>query len=309
MNDLITPNDKISIIVPVCNYEKKIESFLDALIKQDFDKNSYEIIVVDNGSHDNTIELIQKKEVTLILEHSNRNSPYSARNRGIEQATGNIIALIDANKTPNKNWLSEGIKCLNENNADIVGGNVIFQFDGKKTAAKIFDAKSNIKMEESIKTRGIAKTANLFVRSEVFHKIGQFPAKIRSGGDVIWTRKAVDAGFKLAYCEYAIVNYLAKSFRKLIKKQWRVGLGQPLIWYEEFRSIKKVLKRFSNRLFLLYLFKSDKKTSPLKYISKSKEKSEFKFQMLIIGLAVHVTMITANFIGLFLIKKNIQVSK
>ena len=71
-------------------------------------------------------------------------------------------------------------------------------------------------MEESIKTRGVAKTANLLIKSIIFQKIGLFPEKIRSGGDVIWTRKAVDAGFKLVYCKNSVVNYDAKSFRKLI---------------------------------------------------------------------------------------------
>ena len=57
---------KVSVIVPVFNDELGIKSTIDSLLDQDFPKNSYEIIVVDNGSTDNTNKVIRQYADKLI---------------------------------------------------------------------------------------------------------------------------------------------------------------------------------------------------------------------------------------------------
>src|SRR5690606_15321126 len=153
-------------------------------------------------------------------------------NRGIEIATGDIIILLDATCVPDSHWLMNGLTFINESQAGIVGGNVLFDFEGKVTGAKIFDSLTNIRMQESIENRGVAKTANLFIRREVFEIAGLFPEGVRSGADVRWTNKVSSLGLGIQFCVDAIVYKPARDFRELIKKQWRVGTHQPLIWRE-----------------------------------------------------------------------------
>jgi len=306
MKDLNFSNLYISIIVPIYNYNRNVSKFLKSLMEQNFNRNQYEIIMVDNGSTDNTVNTLKKYAVKVILEHDHLNSPYSARNRGIERAKGNVIVLLDSTCIPIKTWLTEGIRCLKKEHADIIGGNLIFRYDGKKTAAKVLDAITNVKMKNSIEERKIAKTGNLFIRREVFNTIGLFPEGIRSGGDVRWTRRAVRAGFKMVFCEAASVSYPAKPLVNLIKKQWRVGLGQPEIWLQEIEenyNFIYVLKKFLSKLVLLHIIKPKKEAKPLKGIILKEEKNIFRLKVLVIGLLINIIMIMANYIGIFNLKR------
>lgn len=224
-----------SIIIPVFNDAASIAKLLTALQSVDF-TYPYEVIIVDNGSTDNTMSIVKQfDDVKLLTEHHFLNSPYSSRNRGIEQATGDVIILLDSTCVPVKTWFNNGIECLTKNESDIIGGDVRFDFEGKMTAGKIYDSLTNIKMKESIEDKGVAKTANLFIRKKVFDDIGLFPEGVRSGADVIWTGRAKKMNQRLCFCQNATVYKQARSFSELIKKQWRVGLHQPLIWEEENR--------------------------------------------------------------------------
>jgi len=84
----------ISIIVPAYNCESTIESCVNALLQQDYSKDHYEIIIVDNNSKDNTAELIKKYPVTYLMQDRIQTS-YASRNYGIENTKGAIIAFTD----------------------------------------------------------------------------------------------------------------------------------------------------------------------------------------------------------------------
>lgn len=226
-----------SIIIPVYNDKKYLVRTLTSIFNQTPSKYNSEVIVVDNGSDDDLGSIIREfTEVTLISEHVNLHSPYSCRNRGIELAKGDVIILLDSTCIPNYNWLKAGLDFLESSGADIIGGNVKFDFEGRLTGAKIYDSLTNIKMRDSV-AKGVAKTANLFIRKSVFYEIGLFPEGVRSGADVRWTHRATSSGMKLVFCEEAIVYKPARGFKELVKKQWRVGTHQPLIWEEQGRKI------------------------------------------------------------------------
>lgn len=222
----------VTIIIPVYNDKSSLLKLLPVLTEKSY-PYPVEIFVVDNASTDGTAQIVNYfKNVHLLQENEHKNSPYSARNRGIEASEGDIIVLLDSTCIPDSNWLNNGIEFLFDQNSDIVGGDVRFDFEGNITAGKIYDSLTNIKMKESIEKKGVAKTANLFIRKSVFDKVGMFPEGIRSGADVIWTGNAKRNGLSLDFCESAIVYKKARGFAALVKKQWRVGLHQPIIWKE-----------------------------------------------------------------------------
>ena len=125
--------------------------------------------------------MVISTRVILLQEINYLNSPYSARNRGIEIANGAIIALLDSTCVPNLDWLEKGVKFFHTNQDDLFGGNVIFNFEEKITAAKVYDSITNIQMERIIKERNVAVTANLWIKKHVFNEIGLFVEGIRSG--------------------------------------------------------------------------------------------------------------------------------
>lgn len=239
----------ISIIIPVRNSPQRVARCIKALLVQTYSKERYEIIVVDNGSTDETPEVIQKYPVKYLLE-AKILSPYAARNKGIKEARGEIIALIDANCFAKPEWLCNGVEKMLKTEADLIGGKVSFIFLGKrKTSAELFDSISNVKMKETIEGRGVAKGGNLFIRKEVFDKIGLFPGNIRSGGDILWTGRVTRAGFKLVYSEKAKVAYPARKLLPLLKKSFRVGGGIYNIWINQSISRINIIKRLISGFF------------------------------------------------------------
>lgn len=222
-----TPN--VSVVVPVRNAPQRIAVCIEALLAQTYPRDRVQIVIVDNDSDDDTPDVVDSYPVTRVTE-SAAHSPYTARNAGIAAATGDIIALTDANCVPTENWLANGVRTLLDHGADLVGGKVTFTFSPRPTVGEIVDASTNVDVEASIANHGACMTGNLFVRRTVFADIGVFSPSIRSGGDMRWTRRASDAGFRLVYAADAEVFYPARPLGPLLRKQIRVGRGVPGVW-------------------------------------------------------------------------------
>lgn len=221
----VTEGISSSIIIPVYNSYSTLKNVIESLKPQVINRDDIEVIVVDNGSTDGSDKLVKQLSfVTYIEEHNNLNSPYSARNRGIEVANGDIIVLLDATCKPSEKWLENGLKALNKE-VDIVAGDIKFDVDKSATIGEIYDSVININVKGSVK-KGYAKTGNLFIKRQIFDKIGLFPEGIRSGGDVWWTKRATEAGYKIKFSEEAYAWYPPRPLLPLIKKQYRVGKGQ-----------------------------------------------------------------------------------
>jgi glycosyltransferase involved in cell wall biosynthesis len=102
-------NFKVSVIVPVYNAEEYIGNTLDSIINQDF--NSFELIIIDDGSTDRSMEIINKKLSLSAMDykviHQENSGVSSARNRGIDEASGDYLVFIDADDYVTGNHLSE----------------------------------------------------------------------------------------------------------------------------------------------------------------------------------------------------------
>ncbi len=117
---------KVSIIVLVRNREKYIGSCLESLLAQDIEKDSFEIIAVDNGSTDRTAQIIRSYPVKyLYLE---RPSISAARNLGINNSSAEYVAFLDSDSVADKNWLKELLKGFDHPRIAGCGGK-IFSLD------------------------------------------------------------------------------------------------------------------------------------------------------------------------------------
>ena len=102
-------NFKVSVIVPVYNSCEYIGSTLDSIINQDF--SSFELIVIDDGSTDNSLEIIKEKllksTISYEIIHQENAGVSHARNVGIEKATGEYLVFVDSDDYITGNHLSE----------------------------------------------------------------------------------------------------------------------------------------------------------------------------------------------------------
>lgn len=111
---------KVSIIIPLYNKEKYIENTLNLLLQQSY--TDYEIIIVDDGSTDSSGQIIEKyrdfENVTII--HKPNGGVSSARNKGLDAATGEWIQFLDADDVLNNDFFPKAIPLLDAVNPDIL---------------------------------------------------------------------------------------------------------------------------------------------------------------------------------------------
>lgn len=122
----------VSIIVPCFNAEKWIRDAIESSLQQSYPL--IEVIVIDDGSTDKSLEIIKSYQGKVIWETGpNRGGNY-ARNRGFSLSKGEYIQYLDADDYFAPNKIENQVKCLEETKADIVYGDITYQHhlpDGK----------------------------------------------------------------------------------------------------------------------------------------------------------------------------------
>src|SRR5699024_4047232 len=164
----------ISIIVPVYNAEHRIPFFLEAVQQQTYPRDQYELIVVDNGSTDETARRVRSFQGVTLLERTDIQNPYAARNKGIIYAKGKLLVLLDVNCMPLPHWLKSGVSRLQESGVDLVGGQITFVFSEEETLGEWYDSLLFVDMEDLIKRGQSCAGGNLFFKREVLEVIGPF---------------------------------------------------------------------------------------------------------------------------------------
>ena len=96
---------KFSIVIPNYNKEKYIRRCLNSIFTQSIKKQNYEVIVIDDGSTDSSVDIIREYDVKLL--NSNRLGAGGARNKGINIAKGKYIILLDSDDYLYKNDVLE----------------------------------------------------------------------------------------------------------------------------------------------------------------------------------------------------------
>lgn len=167
---------RISVIVPFRNEEVYLEKCLQSLRRQDFPREAYEILVVDNGSGDRSGEIVSRYP-DICLFREDRKGSYRARNRALETAQGEIIAFTDADCEVSPDWLSQIDKGMAEKNAAILLGYRSFPL-GVSWPLRVFEAYENAKAEYVLNhgdpASFFAFTNNMAVRRDLFSQIGVF---------------------------------------------------------------------------------------------------------------------------------------
>jgi glycosyltransferase involved in cell wall biosynthesis len=189
-----------TVVIPAFNAGATIAETLEALRAQDV-AGEYEVIVVDGGSSDPTREIALAAGVTVL--DNPRRGPVEGRNVGARQATGGALAFTDADCRPDSRWLAAGLRALER--AELVQGHVL-----AASAHGPFDRTIVVNSEY-----GLYETANMFVRRDLFHRVGGFeplpglhlPEGAHFGEDTWFAWRAKRAGASTAFAGDAIVAH------------------------------------------------------------------------------------------------------
>jgi len=168
----------ISVVIPAYNEENYIEVCLESVLAQDFPKNDYEVIVVDNNSTDNTASLVKKRFPQVRLVNEKKQGVVFARIKGVAEAKGEIIAFIDADSIAPKNWLAKINKGYADKRTVAVGGTLIYE------PKKGFIAQTERVINFFYHLSKIPPGTNFSFKKEAYQKIGGFSQKINMNEDL-----------------------------------------------------------------------------------------------------------------------------
>jgi cellulose synthase/poly-beta-1,6-N-acetylglucosamine synthase-like glycosyltransferase len=256
---------KVSIIVPAYNAEKTIQRCLDSLLSQTFSKEYFEIIVVDDGSLDNTQRIIKEgyKGKVLYIKQENK-GPAAARNKGVKYAKGPIVVFTDSDCELEKNWLEEMIFPFQ--NKEIGGVQGAYKTKQKSIVAKFvqYEIEERYKKMSSQKYIDFLSTYSAAYRRELFLRQGGFNEDypIASGEDTDFSFRLAKKGIKFLFNPKAICYHLhPESFLKYLKIKFYRGFWRiPLYKKHKDKILKDSYTPFvlkfqvaSTFLFLTYL--------------------------------------------------------
>ena len=209
----------VSVIVPVYNAEKALPRLMASLRGQSYPRDRVEIILVDNNSTDHSGEVIKRWPDVIKLEFIPWQSSYAARNIGIERATGEVLAFIDADCWAHPDWLRAGVRALQEKRLDRVAGRVEFVLSQRPNIYEVFDSSLNFRQDD-FAARGWSGAGNLFARRQLFKEVGLFDEAVISQGDCEFGLRATRAGKSLGYAPDAVIYHRARATLSALVRKW-----------------------------------------------------------------------------------------
>lgn len=185
---------KISVIIPVYNSAKFIEGCLKSILSQSF--TDFEIIVVNDGSTDNSLEVLDKYRKDIILVDKANGGVSSARNAGLSKAKGLYIAFIDSDDSWHKDKLKIQYDLL-ESRKELLACctlNILAPFDQKVDwpDCEAFEVESQ--GLEEIFAYPYLGTSSFMVRTNVVSTIGGFDESLRTAEDIDLYLKIANLG-------------------------------------------------------------------------------------------------------------------
>lgn len=258
------------MVVPFYNAERFLSKCLDGLSAQDLPRDQYEIILVNNNSIDLSRNVAAGYPDVILLDQPISGS-YAARNMGIRHARGEIVATIDPDCHPDRDWLAQIDAGMRDPQCQVLIGH-----QRHASASPGLDLLELYEAEKVAYVTGAGKkelffgyTNNMAFRRSLFDKIGFFPERVR-GGDTMFVRMVVDRmgcdvvrfrrEMKTTHLEVDTLN--AYYSKRMVYGQSNERLSQtmkfrPLRNHERWKVFMNLAKRqrltWKKRLLLLAL--------------------------------------------------------
>ncbi len=208
-------NQKVSIIVPIYNVSKYLDTCIESIIKQTY--TNLEIILVNDGSTDNSDDICKKWEQVdkRIIYINQKNSGVSvARNNGLTRATGEYVSFVDGDDYLEPNMIEKLHNFIIKNKVKVAMCGYYFISSQEKKEIKyfnkdrIFDTNSNKKelLEQIIQFLGVP-WGKLYSKDFLINNNIQFKVGLKRMQDTIFTLEAFELCDKIAYLNEPLYDY------------------------------------------------------------------------------------------------------
>lgn len=214
---------KISVVIPHLNQPDYLARCLQSLFAGR--RRPDEVFVVDNGSREMPEAVVAEWPGVRLLRQEIP-GPGPARNLGVAQATGEVLAFIDADCLADPEWLAAAEAALADPAAKILGGDVrIARVDPRHpTVLEAYESIYAYRMDRYIRREGFTGTGNLVVRREVLADVGPFGG-LGIAEDRDWGQRATAKGHQIRYVAPMRVYHPARTSFAELRKKWDRQLG------------------------------------------------------------------------------------
>jgi cellulose synthase/poly-beta-1,6-N-acetylglucosamine synthase-like glycosyltransferase len=222
---------RYSIVIPAYNAAKTLPDTLIALQNQSVSSEDYEVIVVDDGSTDETAALARRFGAKCVTQ-PNR-GPAAARNNGARVAKGDIILFTDADCVPDRDWIRQ--MTLPFRNERTVGVKGAYRTRQTELVARFAQAEFEDRYDLLKKVAAIdmVDTYSAAFRREVFIKIGLFDESfpVANNEDTELSYRLCAAGYLLEFNPEALVYHRhPDSFTKYLRLKYKRGYWRMVVY-------------------------------------------------------------------------------
>lgn len=270
----------ISVVIPLYNKEKSIASTLQSVYEQTY--TDYEVVIVNDGSTDNSANVV-KDFIARIDDRciANRwtliNKPNggvcSARNRGIEEAKGEYVALLDGDDIWDKEYLAEQMKMIRDFPEAAMWGINFAETNDGKLVRKLETAlpegyRGYVENYFHMKGRisDLFCSSSVVIRKEVFDNVGKFDERLKYSEDTdMWWR--IIATYPVAFYDRYMVFYRFDAENRALNRECKLSQFLPYYVdkyrdpiYETNAIFYRYINRWSAQQIRKYYFADNKES-------------------------------------------------
>ena len=227
----------VSVIIPTLNEEKMIGKCLESLAESHYPRDRFEVIVVDNGSRDHTLEIARSFSTRLrmtILQQAGVNIS-GLRNLGAAAAKGDVLAFVDADCSIPANWIENATRHLASDDAGVIGGDYEIPKNSSWVARVWFEIAYATKDGEVT----FVPSGNMLMKSSTFRQIGGFNDTLKTSEDCELCFRAREAGFPVRLIrEIAVIHWgTPQTLKAFYRKQVWHGTHVAKVFFQNLRAM------------------------------------------------------------------------
>ena len=223
-NQIYDPNPLISVIIPAFNAEKYLEEALTSINQQNY--NPLEIIVIDDGSTDNTAKIAKDFSEQVKYIYQENSGPATARNTGIKMAEGDYISFLDADDL----WLTNTLKIQ----LDLLQKSPQSKIVLGKTQFVRYN-QNKLLLERIGEPRFFLNLGSAIYHKSVFNEVGLLDENLTYSEDIDWFNRAREKNINIIKHQEIVLFYRQHENNMTNNKN------------SEQLAIMKVLKKSLNR--------------------------------------------------------------